>query len=245
MTQKIKFIARDEFGFKTQTKPYPASEKLPDWYKKYPPYEPSSRNPDGKKLIVENGVSNASYRKCMPMLDAMTSGYIIDLFADVIVSKDMHQIKIDWRTENGVMAIYPVFDLHGESSKMVEPPLGYSNTVYKYLNTWIPRTPPGYSCLITEPFGFRDGAFKAIPAVVDTDKSTIDLSFPVWLKKDFEGIVEKGTPMIQITPFKREDWKSEYSFYKNLEFEEIQERNFNGTIFNHYIKNHWSKKRYR
>jgi hypothetical protein len=245
MSQKIKFIARSEFGFKTQLRPYPASEKLPDWYKKYPPYEFRSKNPDGKKLIVENGISNASYRKCMPMLDAMTSGYLIDLFADIIISKDGDYTRIDWRSTKDVMDTYMIFDPHGESSKMVEPPIGYSNSVFKYLNTWIPITPPGYSCLITEPFGFRNGPFKAIPAVIDTDKSTIDLSFPMWLKKDFEGIVEKGTPMVQITPFKRDDWKAEYSFYKDLEFDEIQERNFNGTILNHYIKKHWSKKRYK
>lgn len=245
MTQKINFIARDKFGYNTQIRPYPASEKLPEWYKEYPPYEVGPRNPDGKKIIIENGVSNASYRKCMPMLDALTSGYLIDLFADIIVSKSGDQIRIDWRTSKGVMDNFAIFERHGESSKAVEPPPGYTNNVFKYLNTWIPRTPAGYSCLITEPFGFKNGPFKAIPAVVDTDKSSIDLSFPMWLKKDFEGVVEKGTPMIQIIPFKRDDWKAEYTFYKDFEFDEIMEKNFNGTLINHYIKKHWTKKRYR
>jgi hypothetical protein len=245
MTTKITFIARDEFGANTQTRPYPASEKLPPWYKEYPPYERSEDNPEGKKLMVIDGVSNATYRKCVPMLDALTTGYLIDLFGDVLVRRDGDHVSLTWRTMKDIIDLHVPFQKHGTNSEFVSPPPGYSNLVFKYLNTWIPRTPPGYSCLITEPFGYRDTPFKAIPAVIDTDKSSIDLSFPMWLKTGFEGVIEKGTPMVQIFPFKREDWKAEYSFYKDNQFDEIQEKNFNGTIINHYIKNHWTKKRYR
>jgi hypothetical protein len=195
--------------------------------------------------MVVDGVSNATYRKCVPMLDALTTGYLIDLFGDVLVRRDGDHVSLTWRTMKDIIDLHVPFQLHGTNSQFVSPPPGYSNTVFKYLNTWIPRTPPGYSCLITEPFGYRDTPFKAIPAVIDTDKSSIDLSFPMWLKAGFEGVVEKGTPMVQIFPFKREDWKAEYSFYKDNQFDEIQEKNFNGTIINHYIKNHWTKKRYR
>jgi hypothetical protein len=67
----------------------------------------------------------------------------------------------------------------------------------------------------------------------------------MWLKADFQGVVEKGTPLMQITPFKRDDWKSEFGYYKNGQYLEVEDANFNGTMVNHYIKNHWSKKSYK
>lgn len=245
MSNKIKFVARDEFGYKTQPRPYPASQRIPKWWREETPYQAFDQNPDGKKIFVKDGVSNATFKKCVPMLDALSSGYLIDLFADVLVRRSGDHLSITWRTHQDVVSNEGVFQKHGESSKLVQPPPGYSNDVYKYTNTWIPMTPPGYSVLVTEPFGFRDTPFKAIPAVIDSDKSKFELVVPMWLKKNFEGVIEKGTPLIQMTPFKREDWKAEYSYFKDNEYRIEEEKGFNSTLINHYIKNSWSKKTYK
>ena len=117
--------------------------------------------------------------------------------------------------------------------------------VFKYLNAWMPITPPGYSCLITSPFGHKNLPFQAAPAIIDTDKSRLDLSPPGWIKEGFEGVIEKGTPLIQITPFKRENWNSEFDYYEDYEFTKLQEKTMNSNIVNHYIKKVWSKKNYK
>ena len=109
----------------------------------------------------------------------------------------------------------------------------------------MPKTPKGYSILVTAPFGHRDLPFHVIPAIIDSDRSTLEIVPPMWLKEGFEGIVEKGTPMFQVTPFKRESWESEFSYLENGEFEIKQEKNFNSTLVSHYIKNVWSKKSYK
>ena len=239
MSNKIIFKALSEIDFETFLKPYPASQNIPDWYMKGKPYEVSEMNPTGGKILVNNRLSNAAFKKCTPMLDAITSGYIVPLWADVQVTEQLGLPTVTWRTARDV------FVFHGQSSEEIQPPTGYTNKVVKYLNTWVPKTPPGYSVLITAPFGHRDLPFHAIPAVVDSDKSTLEILPPMWIKEGFEGIVEKGTPLFQITPFKRENWKAEFDCYRGNEFLTLQEKNFNGTLVNHYIKNVWSKKSYK
>lgn len=235
----ITFRALDKYSYDVCLPPIPASKKIPDWWRNARPYSVSPENPDGSKLIVENRVSNASFKKCTPMLDGITSGYIIELWADVQVKQTDFGPVINWRTHKDV------FTLHGEDSRYIPAPPSYSNVVFKYLNPWIPITPDGYSVMITPPSGFSDLPFRAIPAVLDSDKSRLEIVNPCWVKKDFEGIVEKGTPIMQITPFKRESWTSELDYYPDDEHMKVNDRNFNGTIVSHYIKNVWSKKSYK
>jgi hypothetical protein len=240
MTKKLTFIAKDEYGWEVCPKPFPAKQAVPQWWKDMTPYDVSPENPNGSKLIVENHVSNATFKKCTPMLDALTTGYIIPLWTDVQVKQINNSPWITWRTKGP-----EVFEVHGESATKMPAPIGYKSLVVKYVNTWIPKTPPGYSVLVTSPFGYRDLPFHAIPAIIDSDKSTLEIVPPMWVKEGFEGIVEKGTPMFQVTPFKRENWESEFTFLKDGEYRKIEDKNFGSTLVNHYVKNYWSKKSYK
>jgi hypothetical protein len=132
---------------------------------------------------TEINTAHATFKKCTPLLDGLSAGYIIPLFADVMVEQENGLSEIYWKTFNNV------FQLHGSSSREIPAPVGYDQRVYKYLNCWIPQTPKGYSCLIISPLGYNDLPFKAIPAVVDSDSSTLELAFPMWIKSVFEGIV--------------------------------------------------------
>lgn len=241
MAKTIKFVARDPLVAELQPKPVPVSQNIPQWWRDQHPYEKGVENPDGKKLLVTNFISNATFKKCTPMLDALTAGYLVSLWSDVQVRPDPSGIPlITWRVRN-----LPVFWPHGSSSQNIEPPTGYSNTVVKYNNGWIPKTPPGYSILVTTPLGHRNLPFHAIPAIIDSDRSTLEIVPPMWVKEGFEGIVEKGTPLFQIIPFKRDDWKAEYETLKPGEYSIIEDKNFNSTIVSHYIKKAWSKKSFK
>jgi len=237
MSKNINFRARSKTEFEIQQKPYPAVKQLPKWFLNMNPYEDIVGYPNDGKLHFRNKIANTTFKKCVPLLDGLSSGYIIPLWTDVMIEKENNFSSIYWKSE------YDVFQQHGQSSQSIEPPPGYQNIVYKYFNCWIPQTPPGYSCLIISPLGYQDLAFKAIPAVVDTDKSTLELVFPMWIKDDFEGIVEKGTPMVQIIPFKRDNWESTFDYYEDGEYKGvIEEKNFRSTMVGHYLKNHHSKK---
>lgn len=236
---KIKFTAEDPHMWEVALKPIPASQTIPEWWKSMTPYNQTPDNPDGTKLIVENTVPNITFKKCTPMLDALTSGYILPLWSDVQVRQVGGEARVTWKTKRNV------FEIHGMSSRHINPPEGYTRQVLKYMNPWIPRTPKGYSVMITQPFGRIDNPFYAIPAIIDSDSSSLEVLPPMWIKEGFEGIIEKGTPMVQITPFKRDSWTSEFDFYKQGELDAIRDKNFNSTIVSHYIKNHWSKKTYK
>jgi hypothetical protein len=241
MSKNINFRARSKTESEIQLKPYPAVKQLPNWFLDMSPYGDKSYDfPDDGKLHFRNGQANATFKKCVPLLDGMSAGYIIPLWADVMVEKNNEVSELYWKTQNDI------FSLHGESSSKIQPPPGYRNQVYKYNNCWIPQTPKGYSCLVTSPLGHNDLPFKAIPAIVDTDKSKLELAFPMWIKKSFEGIVEKGTPIAQIIPFKRDDWNSTFDYYEDGVYKNvIEQRNFNATMVGHYLKNHHSKKKFK
>ena len=237
--ERIVFRARSKQEFRIQDKPFPAAKAIPEWWKSAPTTEKTPESPDGDRFLVRNRTANFSFKKCTPMLDALTSGYIIPLWADVQVTQTDEAPYVSWKTRHSI------FELHGSSSRDIPPPPGYDNYVFKYLNTWIPETPPGYSTLVTAPLGHRDLPFHAIPGVVDTDESTLELVFPMWIRSGLEGIVEHGTPLVQLLPFKRTHWKSEFESYEDGEYYNvIEEQTFNKTMISHYIKNRWSKKKY-
>ena len=238
--KQITFEALNEYYYNVAPKPYPAKESIPDWFRNMQPYRVTDENPDGKKLLVRNGFSNATFKKCTPMLDALTSGYIFPLWADVQVTDMKEEVPlITWKIRK-----YDVFELHGPDSTEMTTPTGYHPRVFKYSNPWIPLLPKGYSYLVTQPFGFRDTPFHAIPAIID-DGTTLDIPFPVWVKKGFNGIVERGTPMVQITPFKRESWISNFTHSTDEERHIIMSKGFDGVIKNHYLTNFWKKKEYK
>jgi len=240
MSKKILFKDKNPYGWEVYPRPFPANSALPQWWKDEPSYFVTPRNPSGKKLIVGNGGSNATFRHCTPMRDALAGGYIIPLFSDVQVEQTANGPTISWRVKHS-----PVFQPHGSTSANVEPPAGYDPVVFKYINTWIPKTPPGYSLLVVSPFGYRNLPFHAVPAILDSDKMTQELVPPMWIKTGFEGLVEKGTPMIQVIPFKRDNWEAEFDYYQNNEYDYIEERSFNANIVSHYLKNVWSKKEFK
>lgn len=232
---EIKFTYWSKYGYGINAaRPRPASAIIPEWFKNMDQYD----DPDG--IQVKNRTSNATAKKCTPMLDSMTSGYIVSLWSDVLVSSQNNFLpEITWKVRENV------FSLHGPSSRDIPPPPGYEPVVFKYHSLFTMTVPSGYSVLVVPPLGHHDLPFKAIPAIIDADKPTIDVLFPVWIKSGLEGIVEKGTPIVQIIPFKRESWEASFDFMSEQDFDIHMDNNFNSKIKNHYIRNIWSKKSFK
>jgi hypothetical protein len=106
-----------------------------------------------------------------------------------------------------------LFEKKKQSNLNLHPiPKGFYPKSYKFINPRIVKNPPGWSCLFTHPLHYDDLPYKCIPAIVDTDKHPIPVNFLFFLNKTFSGLIQKGTPMIQVIPFKRQDFKSEFSF---------------------------------
>lgn len=189
----------------------PALRALPDWYKGMPVQTPG-------KPPWESGTLKA----CMPFFDAMTQGYIIPLWTD------LHVVCTDGQNPSFTWAAGGKPQIEGHPSTQTEGlPLmeeSYSRTAYKFLSPWIIRTPKGYSSLFIAPINQENDKFKIISAVVATDNYLQHINFPfVWTApKEWEGVLKQGTPLVQVIPFKRVDFKHEIGALTKEEEHEIQ-----------------------
>ena len=98
--------------------------------------------------------------------------------------------------------------------------------------------------MFVHPLNSGDSPFHSFSGIVDTDKHPVTINFPFVIKKDFNGTIHAGTPIIQIIPFRREAWESK--IVDDKEF--VEDKNFY-KMFNPpyaiYKKNWWTKKEFR
>ena len=194
---EIKFT--NILGVPEQYSPKPASSFIPDWYKKLESYM------NGKKIPVGDGSPAATAKRCMPVFDAITGGYIILSAADVFVSQKetqdgTKQPYFEW-ANYGLIQFHPV-------EQMPEHPQRNGHMAYpKWINPWAIKTPKGYSVLFTQPM-HRESPFTILPGIVDTDTYTAPVNFPFVLNDvNFEGLIPAGTPIAQVIPIKRDKWQ--------------------------------------
>jgi hypothetical protein len=76
----------------------------------------------------------------------------------------------------------------------------------KFHNPWTIRTPPGWSCLFVPPLNRPNGVFEVLSGFVDTDTYVAPVNFPfVAIADDGVHTLPKGTPLIQVIPFLRDE----------------------------------------
>jgi hypothetical protein len=67
-------------------------------------------------------------------------------------------------------------------------------------------TPKGWSCLFVPPLNRPNPLFEVLSGVVDTDTYQSLIHFPfIPTGPDGVHVIEKGTPLVQVIPFSRED----------------------------------------
>jgi len=211
MIKKNKIIFIDSLGVNEDFAPQPAKNFIPDWYKKTPAYMSKDKKP------TLDGVIPMTIKKCLPVFDSITAGYIITTFSDVYVSidKDDDNKKIQRYTWPQIehVGFHPVeqAELHPAQNGLSFP---------KWLNPWSIKTPKGYSVLVKNP-SHIDSIFTIMEGIVDTDDYNVPINFPFTMKDiNFTGLIPAGTPVAQIIPFKRELWKMTVGTkekYKNIQ----------------------------
>jgi hypothetical protein len=217
----------------TDLRPVLAKDSLPDWYKETQPY---INNNKASALVNGTFVSTATVKKCMPVFDVMTAGYLIAAWADIKIYN-----------ENGV--IYYDIDsqiLGSHSTSQVGNHFAINkddDLVAKFINTWAIKTPEGYSCLFIPP-AHRPNVISIMPAVVDTDSYNLAVHFPfVLADRGFVGVIPKGTPLVQVIPFKRDDWEME-CFDANPEEQNATLNRLHSMDFNSYKEQFRTPKSY-
>ena len=180
---------------------------MPEWYKNIP----MLMGPEGVDEYLEMTKTvdrtRRTIRHCVPVLDYMTSGYLIRAAAHIKV-KPTDDPETDIKGIRYFTAQMGSFELHGHAQCPVKIG-GEKKTYIKFTNPWLIRTPPGYSCLFYQPFYNLEERYTLLPAIVDTDKHDVPVNFPGYLNGPDEIEVLPGDPLMAVFPFKRDDWKME------------------------------------
>jgi len=218
--------------------PQPAYMHIPDWYKKQKLFSGNESN--FLKAFKKPNFSK-TYKMCTPLVDSLTSGYIITLAADIIVTnvgEHSYVPQINWNVSWNILDGQPT-DVLGN----YPVPSGYYPAMFRWHPEWFIETPSGYSLWVTHPSHRNDLPFFTLNAFVDTDKHPNALLFPFFIKEGFEGIIEKGTPIVQIIPIKRDSWISKIrSFDIKKAISSID--NVMLKVSRVYKHNYWSRKKY-
>jgi hypothetical protein len=202
MTQ---IVFTNTFGVPEKYAPKPASQLIPEWYKNTESYIGDEKKPGGQ------GDTTGTIKRCMPVFDAINSGYLLITHTDIWVTQ---QDEIDSNTGSPTGKKIPWFEWPSFDPIQFHPPeqaplhpKATGNPVPKWINPWSIKTPPGYSTLFVAPF-HRNNMFNAMPGVVDTDTYTAPVNIIFTLSDpNFEGLVPAGTPIVQVIPFQRESWE--------------------------------------
>ena len=233
---EIKFIPFRNSKDGQLLKPVPSLKNLPDWYKAKSPFT----NGDKKQKAFPNRTKNITVKWCNPFGDALGSGYFILLENDVQVTPSPDAPEFVWFRGGDEF-------ISTHSKEQISPDLipdGYSDQPFKFINFWGIKTPPGYSTLFTHPLNRTELPFLTLSGVVDTDDYNQPVNFPFVIREDFEGIIEAGTPIAQVIPFKRENWKATFEEFSPQKVETIHSR-FHRKITRPYKLGYWKRKEWK
>jgi hypothetical protein len=191
----------------------------------------------GNKKPTGGGNTDATVKRCMPVFDAITVGYIITSPADVYVSIKEEKQYFEW-SSLGLITFHPI-------EQAPEHPDRKPHAYPKWMNPWAIKTPKGYSVLFTQPM-HRESVFTILPGIVDTDTYTAPVNFPMVINDpNFEGLIPKGTPIAQVIPFKREDWQMEIGSMEELVEQNSITQKLQTKFFDRYKSMFWTRKEYK
>jgi len=211
--------------------PKPASKFVPEWYKNTDGYIGGQKIPNGK------GNTTATIKRCIPVFDAITAGYIIVSPADVFVSIKEGVQYFEW-SDFDLIGFHPIEQAPNHPDKK---PFAYP----KWTNHWAIKTPKGYSTLFVQPF-HRESVFTILPGIVDTDTYAAPVNFPMIINDPlFEGFIPKGTPIAQVIPFKRESWNMIFGDQEDLKYQMNVSNTLKTKFFDRYKTMFWTKKEYK
>jgi hypothetical protein len=231
----------DTIGVPKEYEPILSSKFLPDWYKNTSSYAGNEKKPD------QHGKITPTIKRCIPVWDSLTAGYLILTYVDVYVT----QVKVSTESEETqpwyAWPSYVPLEFHDLWQLPNGHPYdkGHTEGIPKWMNPWAIKTPPGYSTLILQPM-HHPSIFTILPGIVDTDRYNATINFPFMLNNiNFEGLIPAGTPIAQIIPFKRESWKNTIQTTGELLQKSFEDKLFiNNRFFDKYKKSFWQRKEY-
>lgn len=189
-------------------KPVLAKSFMPDWWKKM------------KVQSIHRNLKTQTIRSCPAMHDWLTMGWYMISCVDIMIDVDE--------------STYPNKRFY---AKEIEPQKGQkyasashgSNQVHDYFTylgadgpvkdafklraPWNIKVPQGYSIMHIDPFMFQNKHFATWQGIIDADGFNVNMDnaqIIFYPKTDEPFIIPKNTPLVQIIPFKRDEWHATY-----------------------------------
>jgi hypothetical protein len=225
----IRFVPTFSDKEKMLLEPISTKRNIANWYK------------TGEYTYIDDGVEYPGMKTCKPFLDVMISGYYLLIPFDIHVNKSEDgKVTFSWDGPEEWEGF--VGERTSKTGKTIPRPLGHSENHLIWSSKWGWKTPRGWSSIVTHPINRSDLPFTTLSGLIDSDKFFSAGNIPFFIKEDFSGIIEKGTPFAQIIPIKRARWSS-FADYGLVYPNEIKSIN----LHNHkqsYKKFDWQKKEY-
>lgn len=231
MPRKIKFMAASQDAADRLTSPAPARSGVPEWYRK------ANRFRGGTMEVREYGI-NKDVKLCVPFLDALTSGYLVELPCDILVQRDERGVMFFWHED-----IKPMEMRAKDMATTLPRPAGHDLDMYAWITHWSISTPPGYSTIITHPLNRFDLPFTTTSGIMDTDSYSSAGQIPFFLREGFHGVIPAGTPIFQVIPIKRDDWQHEIVPFNQSAINKMRYK-VQRYIYGGYKKLAWHKKNF-
>jgi hypothetical protein len=234
---KITFMHLNENMPRIALDPVKVSSQIPEWYKHQPATMNNQEYPTGGQL--PNTV-----KKCQAIFDAMTAGYLLKLPCDLFIDSTVTPPDIQFPqqlqfVQHILLSAHP----REQVSHMPIDEDIYLPDILRIHPLWLVGTERGCSSLFLPPMHSEVLPITAVPAIVDTDKFQSDGHLSYLVKKGFKGIVKKGTPIVQVIPFRREDWTHEIIETDDNVINE-QRAIVRSQFKNSYRNEFWEKKNY-
>jgi hypothetical protein len=222
--------------------PEPAINALPRWYRDMPKFF----NIDPNREVPTRDFG--TIRACPAVNDIMASGYVLYLPGDIFIDATGEEVRFNVGTFGNGSRIYEagfeLISLHDPvSTKGYQSMFEFHEQTLKWQTYWGIRTDEGYSTMFVHPFHRTDLPFYCASAIVDTDKFGTRSPYAFFIKKGFKGIIPRGTPMLQVIPFKREDWQMQIVEPDRKDYHRNQQR-IASTFTQPYKKIFWQRKKY-
>jgi hypothetical protein len=227
---KITFTPKSKEAEILVDHPIPYRKNMPEWYKNMPAFS------EGEMKVFSGGSTNATAKLCRPFFDSLSMGYVQNLWCDVYIKKDGDQIFY----ENSMQKCPAMSHREDDSEIPINSIFFQKEFIWKM--QWVPKLPKGYSMIYTHPFNREDLPFRSFTGIVDSDVffHEKEANHPFYIQGNFEGLIPAGTPIVQMIPFKREEWKMSIKNFS--ESFEIESNIISKHFFNRYKKLFWNKK---
>ena len=236
----IKFTAREDL-LDLIPHPVPATKAMPEWFRKLKP------------VIEGSSIADAgSVKRCVPVLDAVSQGFIIPLWADLHVQVKRNEeagedeVWMKFPDQND-MRIGDMIGGHGwqqvgNACDLKRFKMG--KVLLKFTNPWVIETAPGWSVKFQNPANNWSNDITIVEGVVDTDTYYNEVNFPyVWSGSEYgEFIIPRGTPLIHVIPFKRTDVALEVGVTDEAR-KEKNVRLMGTKLFDKYRTFFWNKRK--